>query len=193
MTAKRPRQTVLSIRKTYKPGAHPVIEIRDARTADIPALALLGAETFAGTFQHLYSEKDLSAFLSAYHSEDFYNRVLNSPDQKLYIADDGGSLAGYALVKPNSLPCEPPRRNALELSRLYLRASYRGQGVGHDLMKAVLAHAREKHALEMVLSVYSENFGAHKFYKRYGFRKIGDYGFLVGNHVDAEWIMLTDL
>jgi ribosomal protein S18 acetylase RimI-like enzyme len=37
--------------------------------------------------------------------------------------------------------------------------------------------------------VWSENFGAQRFYGRYGFEKVGEYGFRVGNTVDHEFIL----
>lgn len=71
--------------------------------------------------------------------------------------------------------------------------THRSKGTGHELMKASINHAQAKGFTKITLSVYSENFGAHKFYERYGFSKIGDYGFVVGDHIDAEWIMLKTL
>lgn len=169
------------------------IHIRDARTADIPALAALGEQTFAGTFRHLYSAKNLQTFLTEFHSEAFYARVLQDPEQRVFVVDDGGTLAGYILLKPDSLPCDPPRVDALEISRLYLLDTHRSKGLGSRLMGAALDYAQAKNFSEITLSVYSENYGAHRFYERYGFSKIGEYGFVVGDHVDAEWIMLKAL
>ena len=40
----------------------------------------------------------------------------------------------------------------------------------------------------MLLSVYSENFGAQRFYQRYGFAKIADITFKVGDHYDPEYL-----
>ena len=38
------------------------------------------------------------------------------------------------------------------------------------------------------LSVWSENFGGQRFYQRYGFAKIADIDFLVGEQVDDEFL-----
>jgi predicted N-acetyltransferase YhbS len=37
--------------------------------------------------------------------------------------------------------------------------------------------------------VWSENFGAQRFYGRHGFSKVGEYGFKVGRTVDREFIL----
>ena len=165
------------------------ISIRDARLADIPALAALGAATFAGTFQSLYSKENLSRFLDAYHSQSYYRQALSDPSVRLWIAEQDGELVAYAKASPNSLPCDPPRPDALELSRLYTLKSHQGLRIGHDLMEEIISHAKRQNHDDVVLSVFSENFGAHRFYARYGFTKIGEYKFQVGDHFDAEWIM----
>jgi diamine N-acetyltransferase len=37
--------------------------------------------------------------------------------------------------------------------------------------------------------VWSENLGAQRFYGRYGFDKVGEYGFVVGKTIDREFIL----
>jgi ribosomal protein S18 acetylase RimI-like enzyme len=39
------------------------------------------------------------------------------------------------------------------------------------------------------IGVWSENVGAQRFYDRYGFSKVGEYGFQVGKTVDREFIL----
>jgi ribosomal protein S18 acetylase RimI-like enzyme len=41
----------------------------------------------------------------------------------------------------------------------------------------------------LYVGVYSENFRAQELYRRYGFEKVGEYHFMVGDHADLEWIM----
>jgi len=40
--------------------------------------------------------------------------------------------------------------------------------------------------------VWSENFGAQRFYARYGFAKAGEYDFIVGRQRDHEFIYRRD-
>jgi ribosomal protein S18 acetylase RimI-like enzyme len=63
-----------------------------------------------------------------------------------------------------------------------------GSGIGAALMEWALGEARERGADAIQLSVYSENFGAQRFYQRYGFTKIADIGFWVGEQRDAEFL-----
>lgn len=167
--------------------------IREPDLSEAAALSELGRATFAGTFQHLYSAENLETFLSEFHSPEYYQRILNNPDQKIWVIEDRGRLLGYTLIGPNSLPCDPPLPRALELSRLYLREDCRGSGLGAELMERIIEYADAHTHPQIVLSVYAENFGGQRFYERYGFEKIGDYEFAVGDHRDPEFIFCKTL
>lgn len=169
------------------------INIRDARTADIPALAALSAATFTENFEALYTKDNLAEFLVSHHSEDYYARAHSDPSVRLLIAEQSNALIGYAKIGPNTLPCNPALPCAAELSRLYILSSHTGQAVGHDLMTETFRHTRGQGYTDIVLSVFSENLGAQRFYNRYGFSKIGNYKFQVGDHYDHDWILRKSL
>jgi ribosomal protein S18 acetylase RimI-like enzyme len=63
-----------------------------------------------------------------------------------------------------------------------------GAGIGAKLMDWALGQARAGGHDAMLLSVYSENYGAQRFYQRYGFAKIADITFQVGDHFDPEFL-----
>ncbi len=160
-----------------------------AVAGDAAAISFLAQATFAETFEHLYDPKDLQTFLDAKHSVDFYQAIMARPDCQIWVLEDGEKLLGYCMVTDNSLPCDPPRPEALELSRLYLSSGTRGLGWGSRLIKTAIDHARAHGYREIVLSVFSENHGGIRLYTRHGFQKIGEYDFPVGEHLDREWIM----
>jgi diamine N-acetyltransferase len=56
-------------------------------------------------------------------------------------------------------------------------------------MDAALTWFTEQQRTPLYIGVWSENFGAQRFYERYGFRKVGEYGFPVGTTVDHEFIL----
>lgn len=167
--------------------------LRDVTPDDIPKLAVLGGVTFAGTFAKLYAPEDLASFLTEFHSEAYYHKAVADPAIALQVMEHEGELIAYTKLSANSLPCDPPRPNALELSRIYVLKDYRGQAIGDKLMQNIIAYAENHGHPEIVLSVYAENFAGHRFYERYGFKKTGEYKFKVGNHYDPEWIMTKTL
>lgn len=78
--------------------------------------------------------------------------------------------------------------NAIELKQLYTDPARTGGGIGASLMDWALGEARAFRADEVQLSVWSENHGAQRFYARYGFTKIADIEFWVGDQCDAEFL-----
>ena len=165
------------------------VEIRLALEEDAQTLAALGAETFVATFGHLYAEKDLNAFLSKNHARSVYAALLRDPDYGLWLAiTPRGEAIGYAVASPCSLPVPDRPASAGELSRLYLKKGVQGGGIGARLLEPALEFLRDRFD-HIYLSVYAGNVVAQRLYQRFGFVKIHDYFYMVGDHADPEWIM----
>jgi ribosomal protein S18 acetylase RimI-like enzyme len=162
--------------------------LRPATPADAPALAALGRDAFVDKFGHLYSPENLAAFLEGSHSEAKVAKELSDPGMAIMLAERGGVMAGMCmLVLDSSLKEHGTALRPLELKQLYTAAGQTGGGIGAALMDWALEFARSHGADEVQLSVWSENEGAHRFYYRYGFRKIADIHFWVGDHCDDEY------
>ena len=163
--------------------------LRLATPADAAALALLGQEAFVAKFADLYSPEDLSAFLKESHSEAA--RAAELADNRLVtcLAEHETGLGGYCKL---SLECGWPEmargERVIELKQLYTDPALVGRGVGSQLMDWALGEARSRGADEIQLSVWSGNTGAHRFYYRYGFSKVGETTFRVGNQLDHEFV-----
>ena len=76
----------------------------------------------------------------------------------------------------------------MELKQLYTAADATGMGIGSKLMDWAMDQFAVRGADEAQLSVYSENHGAHRFYERYGFAKVADITFKVGEQLDPEFL-----
>jgi len=164
------------------------ISIRRAGPGDARALATLGAQTFTESFGQLYSAQDLQAFLEQSHVPAAYERLLADDAYALWLADIDGIAVGYALAGPCGLPHVDARPGDGELKRLYLLASAQGHGIGAKLLEQALAWLERDGPRTLWISVWSENFGAQRFYARYGFEHAGEYAFIVGEQHDREFI-----
>ena len=171
--------------------ARAVIALRPATAADIPALAELARDSFVAAFGHLYRPEDLALFLDEWRTESAYLAALAVPARRIQLAELDGRLAGYALIslgdgfdeRPEPHPARP-----VMLSQLYCAAEATGHGLGAALMDWAIGEARAWNADALQLSVFSENFGAQRFYQRRGFRHVADIDFWVGNHRDDEFL-----
>ncbi|WP_086608566.1 GNAT family N-acetyltransferase [Erythrobacter donghaensis] len=162
---------------------------RPATLDDAPALAALGAETFIAAFGHLYTPEDLAAFLAEVHSPGPVAQEIAGTECAHCLVEDQGKLVAYCKLRhPSHYASYSDARDPLELGQLYCLPTHTGHGIGARLMDWALNQARAGGHDAVLLSVYSENFGAQRFYQRYGFAKIADITFRVGEQLDAEYL-----
>lgn len=168
--------------------------LRDATSGDAAALADLGARSFCAKFAHLYKPDDLSNFLAESHCEATVAGEIADPKIAVFLAVEDDRLLGYCKVK---LACGWPEhargKSVIELKQLYTDPDVTGKGIGTALMDHAMELAREAGADEVQLSVYSDNPGAQRFYRRYGFDKVADIHFMVGDQRDEEFLFAAML
>lgn len=169
--------------------------LRPASVEDAKALAALGRESFCAAFAHIYAEKDLNAFLQSCYSEAVVEQEIADHACIHQLACDegqthvGGKLTGYCkLWYPSDYSEYSDAKNPIGLGQLYCDPARTGTGIGAQLMDWAFAEAAARNCDAIQLSVYSENYGAQKFYQRYGFAKIADIHFMVGTHRDEEFL-----
>lgn len=165
--------------------------LRPASPADIPALAELARDAFVAKFGHLYRAGDLAAFLAEHRSEEAYREQLADPAVRIRLAEQDGALTAYCLLVLERGFAERPQpqpQRPVTLSQLYCAPDALGRGAGTALMGWALEEARRHGGDAMQLSVYFENHAAQRFYTRFGFRKVGDTTYRVGEHLDPEFL-----
>ncbi|MBB4125913.1 ribosomal protein S18 acetylase RimI-like enzyme [Xanthomonas translucens] len=165
------------------------LAIRQATPDDAATLAALAAATFTETFGHLYSPEDLHGFLDETYTAARQRTILQHPDYAIWLLEDDGVAVGHAAAGPCGLPHEDVRPGDGELKRLYLLRSHQNSGWGSRLFETALAWLEREGPRTLWIGVWSENFGAQRFYARYGFEKVGTYEFPVGQTRDLEFIL----
>jgi ribosomal protein S18 acetylase RimI-like enzyme len=157
---------------------------RPATQADLPAIDHVFRTSFCDTFAHLYAPQDLGAFLAGFTPEG-WAAELADPGFAFHVGEIDGEVMGYAKLGPNKLPHVDPE-GVLELKQLYLLKQAHGTGMAQQLMHWTLDEARRRSAHRLALSVWSENWRAQAFYRRFGFEDRGPVTFMVGNHPDED-------
>ena len=168
--------------------AQPLI-LRPALPVDAPALAALGRDSFVAKFGAMYRAQDLATYLEQMHSDAVVAREIVNPRARYCLAERDGALAGYCKL---GLTCGWPEHargsHTIELKQLYTAPGATGGGIGSALMDWALGEARAEGADEIQLSVFSGNTDAQRFYHRYGFAKVADIHFMVGEQRDEEFL-----
>ncbi len=163
------------------------IVYREGKSGDGASVADLFRESFIATFGHLYAAEDLGAFVAGITTEAF-EEELADPDFLFRLAEDHGTLAGFAKLGPDNLPGEVIPDTIL-LYQLYVLEPWKGMGIAQELMGWTIAEARRRGAKHLTLTVYIDNHRARRFYARHGFQPVGTYAFMVGTHADEDIIM----
>ncbi|WP_304169826.1 GNAT family N-acetyltransferase [Phenylobacterium aquaticum] len=164
--------------------------IRRAGPEDAEALCEIGARTFTETFAHLYPPKDLATFLAASYSLEKARADLANPDKAAWLVETAdGTIVGHALAGPCKLPHPEVTPSCGELDRFYLLKSHQNGGTGGRLWRVIMEWLEVPGPRDLWIGVWSENHGAQRFYARFGFEKVGEYGFEVGDTVDREFIL----
>lgn len=167
----------------------PNLAIRRAVPADAQALSTLAAQTFTETFGHLYPPDDLAFFLRDAYAPEKQSVILSHPDYAIWLLEDDGVAVGHAAAGPCGLPHPDVAPGDGELKRLYVLASHQNGGWGGKLFDAAERWLLRDGPRTLWIGVWSENFGAQRFYARHGFEKVGGYKFPVGGTLDDEFIL----
>jgi diamine N-acetyltransferase len=167
----------------------PNVSFRRSSLDDAAALAALGAATFTETFGHLYPPEDLQTFLRDSHSIEAWRRALADSQRAVWIAVLDDVPVGFIAVGACKLPIDNRESTSGEIYQLYVLATHHNLRLGSRLMDLGLEWLQARGRTPLYIGVWSENFGAQRFYGRYGFEKVGEYGFRVGSTVDHEFIL----
>ena len=173
--------------------------IRRATPADAEALSTLSRTCFTQTFGHLYAPADLETFLDEAYAPDVLRAELEDPDRATWLLfDDPSDEApassatqapiGYVTACPAHLPHPDVALGDGEIQRLYILQGHQGGGRGTALLTTALEWLERDGPRTLWIGVWSENYGAQRFYARHGFEIVGDYSFMVGDHADYELI-----
>ncbi len=164
------------------------MNIRRATTHDAELLAQLSIRTFTETFGAMYPPEDLEFFLADSYSVDRQRAILADPDSAVWFLMDGDDAVGYVNVGPCGLPHVDVKPDDGEVKRLYIVQSHQGNGAGVELMQTAVDWLLREGPRVLWLGVWSENYGAQRFYQRFGFEPAGEYKFKVGGSRDHEFI-----
>ena len=101
-------------------------------------------------------------------------------------------LIGYK-ININQAQTENQGRQALEVERIYVKAGFKKKGIGSKLFQKALQIASLKRKNKIWLAVWEHNEPAFKFYKKLGFKQVGDHVFTLGKDRQRDLILEKNL
>lgn len=128
--------------------------------------------------------------------------------------EDDGKVVGFIQMKLGTTePCIPPGVPVCEINRIYVSVDHLGGGTGRLLMERGLQWARDQllglkrrlddgavgviddggvkeHRAGVWLGVWNENVKAERFYRRWGFKRVGEHDFVIGDTKQTDTVMI---
>lgn len=160
---------------------------------DIEKLVKVCRLTFTETFGADNTDEDLKEFLDKNYNADVLKKELSSDESKTYFYDIHGIIAGYLKVNWDSAQTESDYPDAMEIQRIYVTKRFQKMHIGGRLMKKALKIAEDLGKKQVWLGVWEHNQNALGFYSHYGFKKIGQHEFVVGDDHQTDYIYSKNL
>jgi diamine N-acetyltransferase len=166
-----------------------VVTIRRAVAADAVSVAALAESSFRETFAADNSQVNIDLHCVQNFGPEIQKREIADPLWITLLAETDGSLAGFAQLRlAQTSGCVAGTQPA-ELHRIYVSGQWHGRGVARDLMREVIRAAAEEHSDCVWLGVWERNPRAIAFYRKHGFRVVGDHSFMVGQDSQRDLIL----
>ncbi len=167
------------------------VHVRPATTADASRLSTLAATTFRETFEPDNTPDDMARYLAESFTPERQMQEIASDIILLaeHVDPSGDAeMVGYAHLVASPTPPAVRAVNSIELKRLYVARAWHGKRVAQALMDRALDAARARGAQMVWLGVWERNPRAVAFYVKYGFRRVGEHVFTLGDDPQTDWI-----
>jgi diamine N-acetyltransferase len=144
------------------------VQIRRATSEDLSAFLDLHIQVHALHLQHRpdqFKETEQAAI------EARFQELLASETAKVWLADVGGKVIGYAveilIQRAENTWC--PARRWCDVEQICVDASHRREGIATALMQAIVDSARAAGIRDIELNSWAFNQDAHRAFEAFGF------------------------
>ena len=147
--------------------------IKIQKEQDFIILESLAREIWEEHYIPIIGKKQVEYMLNKFQSVNAISEQVKKDGYIYYFAEENGNIFGYIGVKP--------RINDLFLSKIYVKALYRGKGYGKSLMNFILNLAKDNKSKSITLTVNKNNSNSIKAYEKMGFKCIDSIVTDIGN------------
>lgn len=162
---------------------------RPAIAADARPLSLLAERTFRDTFGGVNSSDDMDAHCASNFGPRQQLAEIEDADWWTLVCEEHGRLIAYGQLRRAAAPPCVAGANPVEIYRLYVDRPWHGRGIAPVLMDALLERARDEDADTVWLGVWEHNPRAISFYRKAGFREVGEHRFMLGSDPQRDVVM----
>lgn len=156
-------------------------------------LQLIGQETFYETFASDNSEEDMQKYLSESFSDAKVKEELSNRESLFFIAWEDNDPIGYLKVNLGNAQTELQDPLALEIERIYVKATHHGKRIGQLLYDRAIEIAQQTNKNSIWLGVWEKNPKAIRFYEKNGFVAFDKHIFKMGADEQTDIMMRKTL
>ena len=141
------------------------LNIRRAELADAAPLVELASRIYYETFAAVNTPENMQAYISSAFTVKQLRAELNEPEAAFYIGEVDGTFAAYAKLLIGQPPECVTGPSPIELVRFYVDRRWQGTGVAHN---------------DRLIA----------FYRKWGFARVGEHIFQMGDDPQTDrWMM----
>ena len=142
---------------------------------------------------HSAPTKDMNAYIANNFKESNFIKELETIENEYYLLEYQNKVAGYSKIIFNKTCKNVIQKNVTYMSRLYLLEEFYGLGLGKKLFDFNVKLCKENNQVGIWLNVWVENKKAIQFYKKSGFKIIGETDFQISEtHSNPNHIMYLE-
>ena len=168
-----------------------MISILKAGPENCQLLAAIGKTSFLESHGNSASSEDIADYVNQKFTIEAFQTELSDPKNIFYILYYDNKPAGYSKIIFNSPHPNIQQQGVTKLERLYLLKEFYNLKLGQTLFKFNVELSKTNHQTGMWLFVWTENKRAVAFYKKTGFKIIGEHSFQISkNHSNPNHQML---
>jgi len=162
-----------------------------ATLRDIELLTQIGKKSFLEAHGKSASEENINEYVSKNFTNKAFEEALKDTNNFFYIIYFNGIAAGYSKIIFNSQHLNIPIKNITKLERLYLLQEFHSLKLGLELFNYNLNESVKHEQSGIWLFVWTENHKAINFYKKAGFKIVGQHDFqITATHSNPNHQML---
>jgi diamine N-acetyltransferase len=169
-------------------------EIVPIKKEDVNVYQALCNSTFYDTFYDLNENKEdyFSYVNSAFEIKKLEHELSNEHSHHFWIKDDNMPVA-FMKINESVNFTEPLEDDSLEIQRIYVDRTYKGIGLGKQLVGFAERMANERNKEFIWLGVWEKNLPAILFYEKIGFYKFSEHEFLFGTDKQTDYLYKKDI
>lgn len=165
------------------------IQLRIAANRDAKLLSDFTSFTFRESWLEEGNEQDLEMYVAENFKFEKIRNELSDPEILYLIIECDNIISGYCKLERNLNPDKFNLAKPICISRLYVKKEFHNLQLGSILINEALLIAAKEKFKTIWLGVWYKNPNAIRLYERFGFKKFGNYKFVMGNEISDDFLM----